>query len=69
MEKSIFDAGISLFRNTTNLNTYTRTNTHQYMYAHTTPMNTSKRLSRFDLEIYKVGHQERLAVNEDVVSH
>jgi hypothetical protein len=39
------------------------------MYAHPIFMNIFKRLSRFDLEIYEVGHQERLAVNGDVVSH
>jgi hypothetical protein len=44
---------------------------HPYKYMHTHPitMNTSKRLSRIDLEIHKVGHQERLTVDEDVVSN
>jgi hypothetical protein len=32
-------------------------------------MTTSKRLSRLDIEIHEVGHQKRLAVDEDVVSH
>jgi hypothetical protein len=39
-------------------------NTHTY-FIH---MNISKRLSRLDLKIYKVGHQERLAIDRDVVS-
>jgi hypothetical protein len=32
-------------------------------------MSTSERLSRLDLEIHEVGHQERIAVDEDVVYH
>jgi hypothetical protein len=32
-------------------------------------MNNSERLSQFDFEIYEVSHQERLAVDGDVVSH
>jgi hypothetical protein len=45
--------------------------THQYEYTHVhpTPISTSKRLSRLDLEIHEVGHQERLTVDEDVASH
>jgi hypothetical protein len=45
--------------------------THSYEHTHTHPtrMSTSERLSRFNLEIHEVGHQERLAVNGDVVSH
>jgi hypothetical protein len=39
------------------------------MHAHSTPMSTSVRLSRLDFEIHEVGHQERPAVNRDVVSH
>jgi hypothetical protein len=31
-------------------------------------MSTFKRLSRLDLEIHEVGHQERLAVDGDVAS-
>jgi hypothetical protein len=31
-------------------------------------MNTSERLSRLDLEIHKIGHQERIVVNGDVAS-
>jgi hypothetical protein len=46
-------------------------NTHpyQYTYVHFIPMSTSERLSRLDIEIYEVGHQERLAIDEDVVCH
>jgi hypothetical protein len=38
------------------------------MNTHTTPMSNFKKLSRLDLEIHEVGHPERLAVDEDVVS-
>jgi hypothetical protein len=40
-------------------------NTH----AHPTPMSTSERLSRFDLKIYEVGHQQHIDVDEDIASH
>jgi hypothetical protein len=42
-----------------------------YRLIHVYPiyMNTSKRLSWFDLEIYEVSHQKRLIINRDVVSH
>jgi hypothetical protein len=45
--------------------------THPYKHtrAHPTHMSTSKRLSRLDLEIYEVDHQECLAVDEDVTSY
>jgi hypothetical protein len=46
-----------------------RTYSYEHMYAHSTPMSTSERLSRFDLEIHKIGYQERLAVDGDVASH
>jgi hypothetical protein len=39
------------------------------MYTHPTPMSIYERLSRFDHEIYKVGHQERLIVDGDVIFH
>jgi hypothetical protein len=32
-------------------------------------LSTSERLSRLDLDIYKVDHQERLTVDGDVASH
>jgi hypothetical protein len=32
-------------------------------------MNTFKKLSRFDLKIHGVSHQERLTIDEDVDSH
>jgi hypothetical protein len=32
-------------------------------------MSIFERLSQFDLKIHKVGHQERIAVDEDVASH
>jgi hypothetical protein len=45
------------------------THPYEHTYVHSTPMSTSERLSRFDLEIHEVGHQERLAVDGDVASH
>jgi hypothetical protein len=49
----------------TNIDTYTRMSTHFYehTHAHHTPMSIFERLSRLDLEIHEVGHQERLAVD------
>jgi hypothetical protein len=34
----------------------TDTHPYEYMHAHPTPMNTSKRLNRLDIEIHKVDH-------------
>jgi hypothetical protein len=45
------------------------THTYEYKYAHPTSISTSERLSRLDLKIHEVGHQERLAVDGDVASH
>jgi hypothetical protein len=42
---------------------------YEHTHAHPIPMITSERLSRHDLEIHEVGHQERLAVDRDVASH
>jgi hypothetical protein len=42
---------------------------YEYTHAHSTPMSTSKKLSRFDLEIHEVGHQERLAVDGNIAFH
>jgi hypothetical protein len=39
------------------------------MYAHPTPISTYERLSRFDREIHKVNHQERLIVDGDIIFH
>jgi hypothetical protein len=64
---------VTLFlkKRSTNAYTHTRTGTHPYehTHAHPTPMSTFERLSRLDLEIYEVGHQERLAIDGDVASH
>jgi hypothetical protein len=45
--------------------------THPYTHTHAHPilMSTSERLSRLDLEIHEVGHQERLTINGDAASH
>jgi hypothetical protein len=37
--------------------------------THTTSMNTFKRLNWVDIEIYEIGYQKRIAVDEDIVSH
>jgi hypothetical protein len=42
---------------------------YEYMYAHSISISTFKRLSRFDLEIHKVGHQEHIAIDNDIGSH
>jgi hypothetical protein len=39
------------------------------MHAHLMPMNTSERLCQLDLEIYEVGHQEHIDVDENIISH
>jgi hypothetical protein len=36
---------------------------YEHTHAHPISISTSERLSRFDLEIYKIGHQELLAVD------
>jgi hypothetical protein len=42
---------------------------YEYMYVYTIFMSTFKKLSRFDLKIYKVGHKKRLAIDRDIISH
>jgi hypothetical protein len=42
---------------------------YKYTYIYPIPMSTSERLSRLDLEIHEVGHQERLTVDGDVISN
>jgi hypothetical protein len=48
-------------------------NTHLYKYIHaySTHITTSERLSRLNLEIYEVSHrhQQRIAVDRDIVSY
>jgi hypothetical protein len=39
------------------------------MYIYLISIDIFKRLSQLDLEIYEVGHQERLAVDRNVASH
>jgi hypothetical protein len=62
---------VHFFKDSTNTDIYTRTNTYPYEYTHIHPilMSTSERLSRLDLEIHKVGHQKRLPIDGDVASH
>jgi hypothetical protein len=45
--------------------------THIYEYTYVYPISISifKRLSRFDVKIHKVDHQNRLAIDGDVASH
>jgi hypothetical protein len=45
------------------------TQLYEHMHVHPIPMSTFKRLSQLNLEIYEVGHQERIAVDGDVASH
>jgi hypothetical protein len=59
----------SFFRNTiqTQILIHVRSLTPMNICTHTPiPISTFKRLGRFDLEIHKVGHQERLTVDGDV---
>jgi hypothetical protein len=42
------------------------THTYKYTYAHSIYISTSKRLGQFDLKIYKINHQECLAIDEKV---
>jgi hypothetical protein len=58
-------------KHSTNADTHTRMSTHPYehTHAHPTSMSIFERLSRLDLEIHKVGHQERITVDGDVASH
>jgi hypothetical protein len=46
-----------------------RTHPYEHMHTYFTLMSTSERLSRFDLEIHEVGHQERITIDGDVVPH
>jgi hypothetical protein len=45
------------------------THSYKYMYAHPNHMSISKKLSRFNLEIYEIGHQKHLTVNRNIASH
>jgi hypothetical protein len=42
---------------------------YEHSYAHFTYMSTFERLSRLDLKIHEVNHQERLTVDGDVTFH
>jgi hypothetical protein len=69
---SIKDGVVNFFKkHSTNADTHTYISTYPYKYMHThsTPMSTPEIVSQLDLEIHKVGHQERLTVNGDVVFH
>ncbi len=58
-------------KHSTNADTHTHMSTYPYEHTrtHHTPMSTFVRLSRLDLEIHEVGHQERLAIDGDIASH
>jgi hypothetical protein len=43
--------------------------TYEYMHTYTISMNTFKRLSRSDIEIHEVGHQECLTVDGNITYH
>jgi hypothetical protein len=53
----------------TDIHTYMSTHSYEHTYTHHTLMSNSERLSRFDLEIHKVDHQECFTVDGDIVSH
>jgi hypothetical protein len=60
---------VFVFKKTsTNVYPHTRMSTHPYEYAHAHPtlISISERLSRLDLEIHEVGHEERIAVDGDI---
>jgi hypothetical protein len=59
------------YKHSTNVDTHTRISTYLYKYthAHPTHMSTFKRLSRLDIEIHEVGHQEHITVDRNVVSY
>jgi hypothetical protein len=42
---------------------------HSYEHIYSISMSTFERLSWFNLEIHEVGHQERLAIDGNVISH
>jgi hypothetical protein len=39
------------------------THLYEHIHAHSIPMSTSERLSRLDLEIYKIDYQEHIAID------
>jgi hypothetical protein len=49
--------------------THMSTYSYKHMHTHSIFMSASERLSRLDLEIHEVGHQECIAVDRDVTSH
>jgi hypothetical protein len=59
------------YKHSINIDIYIRIITYPYehTYIHLTSMSTSERLSRFDIEIHKVSHQRRIAVDRDVASY
>jgi hypothetical protein len=68
---SILSTLCDFFRNTVQTYVLIHISIHSYehMYVHPTPMSISERLSRFDLEIHEVGHQECFTVDRKVTSH
>jgi hypothetical protein len=46
--------------------TYITIHLYKYTYVQSISISTSEILSQFDLKIHKVGHQECIAVDEDV---
>jgi hypothetical protein len=45
------------------------TYTYEHVYTHPIPMSISEKLSRLNLKIHEVGHQECIAVDGGIVSH
>jgi hypothetical protein len=68
----IFQLYDHLFLETQYKHIYSYTYKHssyEYTHTHPTPMSTFERLSRLDLEINKVDHQECLTIDRDVAYH
>jgi hypothetical protein len=42
---------------------------YEYIHTHLIHISIFKKLSRIDLKIYEVGHQERIIIDKYVTSH
>jgi hypothetical protein len=45
------------------------THPYEYTHVHSTLRSISERLMQLDLKIHKIDHQERIAVDGDIVFH
>jgi hypothetical protein len=69
--KHLGDRTFFIEKHSTNTDTHIRMSIHphEYMHAHSILMSISERLSRLNLKIHKVSHQERLVVDGDAAFH